>query len=270
MTVEPLTDLADDVLAAAVEDNKAEFLLVLGRAGGGEERDDELVHWNIGGSPVGYHNCVVRASLPTEQVGEVIVASRELMRTFGVPGSWHVGPSMRPEDLTDRLAANGFEGAPEPGMAGDLNALPDVHVPDDLHIRRVTSDGGLDDYEHVLSAGFGEGPIEAAWVRKMYGRIGLSNPAWRHFVGRAGGVPLATATTFFAAGVAGLYFVCTMPGERGRGIGTAISHAALADARDAGYRVGVLGTSPMGQRVYEQLGFNIVCNVHVYEFDPRS
>ena len=57
----PLTDLSDEALARAVEDNEAEFLLVLGRAAGGDERDDEDVHWVIGGSPIGYHNAVVRA-----------------------------------------------------------------------------------------------------------------------------------------------------------------------------------------------------------------
>jgi hypothetical protein len=33
-------------------------------------------------------------------------------------------------------------------------------------------------------------------------------------------------------------------------------------------RVGVLGSSPMGQRVYERLGFRTVCDLHVYEWSP--
>jgi GNAT superfamily N-acetyltransferase len=269
--VEPITDLADDVLARAVEDNEAEFLLVLGRAGGGEERDDAAVHWTIGGSPIGYHNAVVRASLDDEHADEMIVASRELMRTYGVPGSWHVGPSMRPDDLTGRLAALGFEGGPEPGMAADLHAMPEFALPEKLHVRRVASDGGLDDYEGVLGAGFGEGPPEAAWVREMYARIGLDDNTWRHFVGRIDGEPVATATTFLAAGVVGLYFVCTHPDARNRGIGAAISQLALAEARDHdGYRVGVLGSSPMGQRIYERIGFEVVCNVNVYEWAPGT
>ncbi len=144
--------------AKAVEANEAEFLLALGRAGGGEERDDEHVQWTIGGSPIGYHNAVVRASVDASQADEIIVASQALMRTNGVPGSWHVGPSMRPDDLGSRLLARGFEGGPEPGMAAELDAMPSVDMPAGLEIARLRSDGELDEYESVLAGGFGEGP----------------------------------------------------------------------------------------------------------------
>ena len=155
-------------------------------------------------------------------------------------------------------------------MAADLHAMPEFPSPERLKIRRVASEAGLEDFEHVLAGGFGEGPPEAAWVREMYARIGLDDQAWRHFVGRLDGEPVATATTFLAAGVAGLYFVCTAPHARNLGIGAAISQAALVDARNTGYRVGVLGSSPMGQGMYERLGFRLVCSVHVYEWGPSA
>src|SRR5262249_25293856 len=107
----------------AVEANEAEFLLALGRVGGGQERDDQHVQWTIGGSPIGYHNAVVRASVDASDADEIIVASQALMRTHGVPGSWHVGPSMRPDDLGSRLLAHGLAGGPGPGMAGEVGPL---------------------------------------------------------------------------------------------------------------------------------------------------
>ena len=113
-------------------------------------------------------------------------------------------------------------------MAADLRALPDVEAPTDVRISRVVTDTGLDAYEQVLSLGFGEGPPEAAWVREMYARIGVADDVpWRHYVGLAGGDPVACASVFLAAGVAGLYFVCTVPDARRRGIGAAISREAL-------------------------------------------
>ena len=90
--------------ARAVEENGAEFLLALGRAAGAEERDDGHVQWVIGNCPIDYHNAVVRADLsPAEADGEIL-ASREKMRELGVPGSWHVGPAMRP--LTSASASS--------------------------------------------------------------------------------------------------------------------------------------------------------------------
>jgi GNAT superfamily N-acetyltransferase len=266
--MEVLTDLSPSALANAVERNEAGLLLALGRAGGADERNDDEITWTIGGSPIGYHNCVVRADLPSERADDEIAASVHAFERHGAAGSWHVGPSMRPADLGRRLVAHGFEGAPEPGMAVDLSELAASPIVDGLSFDRVGGTDDLADYERVLGSGFGEGPPEAAWVCEMYATIGLDDVSWRHFVGRLDGTPAATASVFFAAGVAGLYFVSTAPDLRRRGIGAAISRAAMADAHEAGYHVGVLGSSPMGHAVYERLGFREVCEVTVYEWSP--
>ena len=90
-------------LVRAVERNASELLLRMGAAGGGVQRDDAKVRWTIGGSPLDYHNAVVAADLTAEDADAVIAESRELMKAHAVPGCWHVGPSMRPSDLGDRL-----------------------------------------------------------------------------------------------------------------------------------------------------------------------
>ncbi|HWD82291.1 MAG TPA: N-acetyltransferase, partial [Kribbella sp.] len=46
----------------AIEDNLAELLMAMGAAGGGSQRVDDRATWTIGGSPIDYHNAVVRAS----------------------------------------------------------------------------------------------------------------------------------------------------------------------------------------------------------------
>ena len=254
-----------------MEENHAQFLVALGRAGGGDERRDPHLHWIIGGSPIAYHNCVVRAALAPEDADSAIVASQELMRAKGLPGSWHVGPSVRPTDLGDRLLRHGFEGVVEPGMAASLRQLTHVEVPRGLSVERVATETDLDGYEQVLALGFGEGPPEANWVRRMYSQIGLGDSVpWRHYLAHLDERPVATASVFFDAESAGLYFVSTAPGFRRRGIGAAISYAALLSARDLGCEVGVLGSSAMGRPIYERLGFREVCEIHVYEWDPAS
>jgi GNAT superfamily N-acetyltransferase len=260
---------AADALARAVEENGAEFLLALGRAGGGEERAEPQIGWVIGGSPIDYHNAVVRADLAPEQADQAIAESIKRLRAHAVPGTWHVGPSMRPADLGTRLIAHGFVYAGDDiGMAADLSALPvALDSPPGLAIDRVCDEQQLAIWTRTLAAGFGEGEREAAWTGEMYRRIGLGDQLpWRHYLGRLHGVPVATASLFLGAGVAGIYFVFTVEEARRQGIGAAITYAALRDAHALGYHVGVLGASEPGYSVYQRLGFQECCRIGIYEW----
>lgn len=259
-------DFAASALAAAIEENGAEFLIAMGRAGGGEERSD-IVRWTIGGSPIDYHNAVVAAHLDGTDADAEIAASIARMRAHNVPGSWHLGPGMTPADLGQRLVDHGFIYAGDDiGMAADLDALPGEELPAGLIISRVTAPAELADWVSTLGIGFGEGPAEANWVGETYARLGLDNPAWRHYLGHLDGRPVATATLFLGAGVAGIYFVFTLPEARSRGIGTAITLAPLLEARALGCRIGVLGASTMGEPIYRRLGFRQYCRIGLFEW----
>ncbi|MFI7064123.1 GNAT family N-acetyltransferase [Kribbella sp. NPDC050124] len=257
--------MEDRSVVRAIEENAAELLMAMGAAGGGVQRDDGTVRWTIGGSPLDYHNAVVAADLTAEDVDSTIAASRELMRQYGVPGTWHVGPSMRPADLGDRLRAAGFRyDGGEPGMAVKLSEL---HEPRDVagfELTRVTTDEALATWEATLGRGFGEGEKEARWVAEVYRRLGYGDP-WRHYLGFLDGEPVATTTIFLGAGVAGVYFVMTVPEARRRGIGAAITYAALRQAHGVEYAV--LGSSAAGFSVYAALGFQQRCTIDFYAWD---
>ncbi|GCE15617.1 GNAT family N-acetyltransferase [Tengunoibacter tsumagoiensis] len=267
-----LQDLSEPSIMNAIEANVREFLLTLGRLGGGEERDEPAIQWIIGGAPISYHNCVVRATLTAETVDEAILASVQCFQAHKVPGSWHVGPSMRPAHLGERLVAHGFTpGGSELGMAVDLQTIPEqVSIPTGFVIERVHDEQELWVWKQTLGMGFGEGEIEANWVGEMYQKAGLSDQeAWHHYLGRWNSEPVATASLFLGAGVAGIYFVWTLPPARRQGIGAAITLAALQDARRLGYRLGILGSSSMGYAVYQRLGFREYCRIEMYEW-PSS
>jgi hypothetical protein len=187
-----------------IEENAAELLMAMGAAGGGAQRDDGQVRWTIGGSPIDYHNAVVAADLSATEADTMIAESVRLLTEYDVPGSWHVGPSMRPDNLGDRLVAAGFTHAGgEAGMAVKLSELRAPAVVPGLHISRVDSDDALAAWEATLGRGFGEGEKEARWVAEVYRRLGLADP-WRHYLGWLNGEPVATTTIYFAAGVAGV------------------------------------------------------------------
>jgi GNAT superfamily N-acetyltransferase len=264
-------DSADTPATAAIEANAAEFLLALGRAGGGEERSDPTIQWTVGGSPLAYHNAVVRAELAGPEVDARIAAFVARLGAREVPGSWHVGPSMRPGDIAARLLDHGFvHGDDEAGMAVDLRTVDDrQEAPSGMRIRQVRSHEDLDEWVRTLGAGFGEGPHEAEWVGSIYSRVGLHDATpWRHYLAHLDGRAVATASLFLAARVAGVYFVFTLPEVRRRGIGAAMTLACLREARRLGYRVGVLGASHAGESVYRRLGFARYCTIGIYEWSP--
>ena len=241
----------------------------LGSAAGAEVRDDGRVRWAIGNSPIDYFNCVVHADLIGEEAEREITASIERMRAHHVPGSWHVGPSMRPPDLGARLLAHGFEyGGDDIGMAIDLSVLPkEVTAPESFVVERVRDEAGLGEWVATFGAGFGLGPGDAGWFVGVLRTIGVEG-AWRYYLGRLDGEPVATSALLFAAGVAGIYCVSTVEPARRRGIGAAVTLAALREARDHGHTIGVLTSSEMGYGVYRNLGFVEYCRIGLYEWRP--
>jgi ribosomal protein S18 acetylase RimI-like enzyme len=249
-----------------MECNLAEFLLTMGRAGGAEEVRSPRLAWTIGGSPIDYHNAVVRADLsePEAEAVSSEVASR--LKAQGVPGVWHLGPSMKPANLREILLRGGWKHiGDEPGMAGDLRSLRPTEAPNGVTIREVASEADLEVWTSTLEQGFGEGPMEAAWAGEVFGRMGLAGQSgWRHYLAFRDGHSVAAASVLTSCGVAGLYFVFTIPEQRRSGIGSAITVAALNSASSKGYRVGVLQASDMAQDLYRRLGFREVCRFELW------
>jgi len=254
----------DADLAARIEANVSHFLLAMGAAGGGVERHDDEVRWTVGGSPIGYHNAVVACDVDdVDRAAAIVEEWRDELRVRGLPGSWHLAPSMRPTTLDALLHAGGFEaGGEEPAMAADLLTVPTL-APTDLVVTEV-DDRDLRAYRDVLAAGFGEGPVEADWSTSVFATLGLRHP-WHHFLGSIDGVAVATTTLLLTGDVGGIYFVCTHPDHRRQGYGATITAHAMAAAAAAGATHAVLGSSPMGQRIYERLGFRTVFSYRLFE-----
>ncbi len=93
-------------------------------------------------------------------------------------------------------------------------------------------------------------------------------PEWREnsvaLLGRLDGRAVASAELFASAGVAGLYSVGTLPAVRGRGLGRAMTAAALREGRARGYRIGALQGTEMGVPVYRRLGFREYGRFEIY------
>ena len=102
-----------------------------------------------------------------------------------------------------------------------------------------------------------------AW-RDAHDRALSADIQLRDWIALLDGAPVAAAGLFVAAGVAGIYNVATVPEARGRGIGRAVTAAALAEAVARGEHTAALGSSEMGFPVYSHLGFREVSRLRSY------
>jgi ribosomal protein S18 acetylase RimI-like enzyme len=142
-------------------------------------------------------------------------------------------------------------------MAADLDTLQ-LHdlSPDGLEIRRVRTPAELQDFAQIVAANWVPPDAEVHHFYTLAAPVLLlpESPQWL-YIGYLAGQPVATAELVVGGGVAGLYNICTLEAYRRRGIGTALTLRPLLDARDGGFRTGVLQAAAGGVGVYTRIGF---------------
>ncbi|RAQ95763.1 GNAT family N-acetyltransferase [Thermogemmatispora tikiterensis] len=260
---------ASPELLAAMEANLFEAYAHLGRALGGEFHQRDGLLFFFSGRPVFFGNGVIRCQLAEQEADEQIAALCAEARRRQVPLTWLLAPSSRPGDLEQRLQAQGCRLDEEvPGMAIDLgqpvpSAAPPV--PEDLVVEEVGEARAMETWLQVLCDGFGfPEPIRAVFF-DLYQRYGfLPGQQVRYLLGFWHGEPVGTALLTFGGDLAGLYGVATLPQARRRGVGTAMTLAAMRTAEQLGYRRATLQATPMGLNVYRRLGWQEYCLFKTY------
>jgi ribosomal protein S18 acetylase RimI-like enzyme len=200
-----------------------------------------------------------------EGIARVMQPFRERRRGF----RWWITPATQPANLPAALLAHGFRHVYDaPGMCADLARLPAMARSGGLTIERVRDVKAFEPWVRILGTVFHLPPEDwAAWL-EAFREIGFAEDApWVHFVGSLDGTPVATTSLLRTGGeVAGVYHVATLAEARGRGIGAAVTHAAMLHARDDGARKAVLQSSELGFNVYRSLGFEARCDLTLYDW----
>lgn len=251
-----LRDSSARALAMAIEANLFEYYEFLGRSASVELYDSRSVTWFITGLPHPFVNGVFRTRLTSSDVDEAIERVLTHFKSRKMPFMWWTGPAAQPADLGKHLEAHGLDYTEDfPGMAADLLALNEgLTPPSGLTIVSVSDKETLAQWVNAALIGFQLPDNSASACFDLFAGLGFDLPL-RNYVGLLDGKPVATSQLFLAAGVAGIYWVTTLPEARQQGIGTALTLAPLREAREMGYRIGILHPSEMGARVYRRLGF---------------
>lgn len=251
--------MSADVLTG-MNENWAEWLsFTAEHSPGGESRTFGAIRCSSVGVPMPLFNQAFVFEEPA--VGDLEQATSwfaERQVPFWVSTPDSVAPA-----IADMAESTGLDpvAATMPGMAyAPLGDLPAAAV-GGAEFVRVTDSAQLDDLAVVTSEAFGA-PLEAAAMLAPASTLDDDRCAW--FVGYLDGDLAACGQLLHTEDTAGVYSIGVREQFRRRGLGTAITTAALVAGRELGCATGVLQASPMGAPVYDRMGFDTVTQYHCF------
>jgi GNAT superfamily N-acetyltransferase len=142
-----------------------------------------------------------------------------------------------------------------PAMTLHPLVVPDVPAVPGVRVARVTDEAGLAAFRTVQQEAFDLTPEVAEGFLPWRA---VQTPGVTFFVAYAGGEPCATAATSVSEHGAGIVGVATLAAYRRRGIGRAVTAAALRAGAEAGADLAWLYPTEMARTLYEGLGFAVL------------
>ncbi|UCE19692.1 MAG: GNAT family N-acetyltransferase [Gemmatimonadota bacterium] len=263
-----LNDFSQPKVERAIERNIIEqYPFIFSSLPDFEMIDTGRLVWFVTGLNSSYLNYVLLGQFKLEEIDTGIETTLQEFRTRRVPMTWSVGPSTEPINIGKHLVSHGLvHTRTETGMAVDLQEMKEnFPAPPGLSIEQIRDEDGLQKWFRVVAASFAYQNTVVHILSNLYSRLACNRQRyWQLFTGFVDQKPVGASRLFTGAGVAGIYHVATVPEMRGRGIGTAMTLAPLREARDLGYRIGVLRAAERALGVYKRIGFQEICSFHFY------
>jgi len=245
-----------ELVAAANQSFVGSYRTLVGHSPGGEALDVDGVFAFKTGLPLGLFNgCVIVYPATADQVH----AALDWLDARGVPHRVWIIDSLVP-DLGQVLLSHGYhvEDRPYPGMA--LHPISARPAP----VAGVTVEAiAGSDLERFLRVSIAGG-IPAAAADALFSPSFAADPDVKLFVGSLDGQPVGTAVAIRTGDVSGVYAVGTLPAARRRGVGSALTWAAVAAGQAWGSDTIVLQASEMGFPIYAAMGFRTVVEYAVF------
>ncbi|WP_229841543.1 GNAT family N-acetyltransferase [Streptomyces brasiliensis] len=242
--------------------NFRQYLMGWGEA---ERAEGDLDHYRSGLAQPQFNGVVRVRSL--DVIGPAVTTARA--RLAGVPWWWWAGPDS-PEGTSAALAAHGaVELVSLPLMTRSLDRVADPEEPlPGLRIETAEGPGLLAELVSVYSASIGIDPaLEADLVRIEAERA--DNADIVRLAAVLDGRVVRTTTVITAHGVAGIFLVHVAEAHRRRGIGAALTAAALRTGQERGMRQAALMASPAGEPLYRRFGFAAVAGYRLFSLPAR-
>jgi ribosomal protein S18 acetylase RimI-like enzyme len=237
----------DELVDLAHESFVTSFEKLAGHSEGGGHRWFGGVFAHVTGLPISLFNgCVVVGEAAAEDLAEAL----RWVAGHGVPMRLFVVEDFEGE-LGAVARAQGLERNPVPYPGMVLSPIPDIPAPQEgVAVERV-DETRIDEFRGVFVADGGTRDL----AERLFSDRFLVDADVTPFVGYLEGRPVGYSLALRSAGTIGVYNVGTLPEARRRGVGTALTWAAVDVARRVGLDCAVLQSSEMAVGMYEAMGF---------------
>jgi GNAT superfamily N-acetyltransferase len=150
-----------------------------------------------------------------------------------------------------------------PGMWMEMDETPpEINLIEGAEVRAATSVADLAKVTDILTEGYPLVPDASDLFMRGIHLAGEENGGnLANFIAEVDGQPAACSSVCIKDGVAGVYCVATIERFRGKGLGGAVTRAAMRYAHERGIRHALLHASEMGVSVYKRIGFEEICRV---------
>ena len=208
-------------------------------------------------APVAFPNSATLLRPLSEENAGGLVADLSQFYAQASGGPWMLWSAWPSPDL----APYGMKLAAYPPLMVRLPAPLSAQT--DLRIVEAHDEIDLRDFDEAMIHGY---PIpELAFPNDRITDERVLGGPMRYFVGYQDDLPVGCAAAYVGEREVGVYMVATLPEERGKGYGAALTAAAIEAAP---HLPAVLQASDMGQPVYRRLGFQDISSYALW-YKPR-
>ncbi len=198
---------------------------------------------------------IYRATLKEENVEEIIEKIIVGINDGTVPAWWVINPQSTPNNLKEILISKGFisMGEDEPGMAlFTQNTHVTPEMPQGVEVDKVNSVEKFQLWVDTVNTALHGWDLLTP--EKYYNWVSSNNMAF--YLAYLEGTPVATSATIQNGKSGSVEFVSTLEEYRNRGIGTAISLAAINGLKNTGADIITLRACHDAINLYKKLGFH--------------
>ena len=216
------------------------------------------------GSPVAFFNEVL--PVDDDVAADAIVEAAAVADEAGLAWMLHLREGVD-DDLVPTVHASGLEEV-EGYPAMVLSTLPEW-VPDvlGLRVKRIQDVAGFETFADTAGSNAGH---NAQLVETFLGGGIIEEPDVALLLGLLDGTPVATSISIRSGDLVGVYNVGTAEPARRRGVGWAMTAAAILAGAEAGAITATLQSSPMAQSMYAAHGFRTLLHYRLFRRAPRA